>query len=70
MQLLINLVNQIKLYPSIVNIIYMNYNTYNLLNEIIDNLSDNDYSYFSSLGLENSMLVIDNTLQDNIFELK
>lgn len=70
MQLLINLVNQIKLYPSIVNIIYMNYNTYNLLNEIIENLSDNDYSYFSSLGLENSMLVIDNTLQDNIFELK
>ena len=35
-----------------------------------DHLSENDYNYFSSLGLENTMLVIDMELQDNYFELR
>lgn len=67
MQLLINIVNQIHNYTKPIHAIYMNYYTSQLLEEIIENLSDNDYSYFSSLGFEKILLVIDASLENNIF---
>lgn len=68
--LLTEIINKIKVYPKPVSTVYVNYNTFNLLQEEIDNLSNDDYNYFSSLGLENTILAIDLNLQDNYFELR
>ena len=70
MQLLIDIVNKIHSYPNPIDIIYMNYHTYQLLEEDIKNLSDNDYYYFSSLGFEKISIVIDMNLKDNMFYFK
>lgn len=70
MGLLVEIVNRLRMYPQSVTQIYLNKKTLDLLNNEIDNLSENDYSYFASLGLENIMLVIDIELQDNCFELR
>lgn len=67
MQLLINIINQIQNFNRPISIIYMNYNTSQLLEEIIENLSDDNYYYFSSLGLNSILLVIDINLEDNTF---
>ena len=70
MGLLTEIINRIRMYPQPVVQVYLNKNTLDLLNDAIDHLSENDYNYFSSLGLENTMLVIDMELQDNYFELR
>lgn len=70
MKLIEEIVNKIKLYPKPVVTLYINSLTYNLLQEEIDNLSTLEYDYYSSLGLENTYIAIDNELQDSQFELK
>ena len=59
MGLLTEIINRIRMYPQPVVQVYLNKNTLDLLNDEIDHLSENDYNYFSSLDLENTMLVID-----------
>lgn len=70
MGLLVEIVNRIRMYPQPVTQVCLNKNTLDLLNDEIDNLSEDDYNYFASLGLENTILVIDMELQDNYFELR
>ena len=47
----------------------MNNTTYELLQDEIDNLTDADYNYYASLGLETISIAIDMNLDNQIFEL-
>ena len=47
----------------------MNNITYELLQDEIDNLTDEDYNYYASLGLETISIAIDMSLDNQIFEL-
>ncbi len=69
MRLLFQIINTIQRYPQPVHFIYMNNITYELLQDEIDNLTDADYNYYASLGLETISIVIDMDLDNQIFEL-
>ena len=47
----------------------MNNVTYELFQDEIDNLTDEDYNYYASLGLETISIAIDMSLDNQIFEL-
>ena len=63
MGLLFQIINTLQRCP------YMNNVTYELLQDEIDNLTDEDYNYYASLGLETISIVIDMSLDNQIFEL-
>lgn len=69
MGLLFQIINTLQRCPQQVHFIYMNNVTYELLQDEIDNLTDEDYNYYASLGLETVSIAIDMSLDDQIFEL-
>lgn len=69
MGLLFQIINTIQKYPQRVHFICMNNTTYELLQDEIENLTEADYDYYASLGLETISIAIDMNLDNQIFEL-